>query len=639
MKHIIIGTAGHIDHGKTTLIEAMTGRSTDRLAEEKERGISIELGFTYFDLPSGRRAGIVDVPGHERFVKNMLAGVMGMDIVLLVVAADEGVMPQTREHLAILNMLGIEKGFIVLTKSDLVEEEWLELVQEDVRENVQGTFLENSPILPVSSTKGIGIDRVASLIDELALKIEDRDVDDMPRLPVDRVFTITGFGTIVTGTLLSGSFSTGEEVEVFPKGRLGRIRSLQVHDEDREVAYAGQRVAINIAGLKKEDIDRGDVIAPKNSMKETLMLDVRLKLIEDLDRPIENRTRLRLYIGSAEVLCRLVLLDKEVLNPGEEGFAQLRLEEKVVAKRGDKFIVRFYSPMFTIGGGDILEPNPAKKKRFDEEAIEELKIKAEGRPIDIIERIVLDNSRDFPSIKEISKSTAMLEENVQEEVESLAAQNKVILFQLTKDIYVIHMDYFEKLKKSILEELDKFHDKYPLRMGIAKEEMRSRFLGDANPGVGERFIDLLIEQGHIEQRMENILLSGFEIEYDDLQTKIKDEINQLYKDAKFVPPKLEEVSEELQYEKQEIYEVFNSLVNRGDIVKLNENLYLHKDHYHKALDMLKEYLYRSGSIRIGEYRDLLDSNRRIALGLLEHFDNLRITIRDGDRRKLAGDRQ
>ena len=343
MKHIIIGTAGHIDHGKTTLIRALTGRNTDRLKEEQKRGISIELGFTYFDLPSGKRAGIIDVPGHEKFIKNMLAGVMGIDIVLLVVAADEGVMPQTSEHLAILDLLGIDKGFIVLTKADLVEEEWLELVKEEVKEEVKGTFLEDSPIISVSSIRKTGIEEVTKLIDELTLEVEDREIDDMPRLPVDRVFTIAGFGTVITGTLLSGKLNTGDEIQVFPGNKLGRIRSLQVHDEDTPTAYAGQRVAINIAGLKKEDIDRGDVVAPINSMKETLMLDVKVKLIKDINRTIDNRTRIRLYIGTKEVLCRIIILDKDVLNPGEESYAQLRLEEEIVAKRGDRFIIRFFS--------------------------------------------------------------------------------------------------------------------------------------------------------------------------------------------------------------------------------------------------------------------------------------------------------
>ena len=634
MKHIIIGTAGHIDHGKTTLIKALTGRNTDRLKEEQKRGISIELGFTYFDLPSGKRAGIIDVPGHEKFIKNMLAGVMGIDIVLLVVAADEGVMPQTSEHLAILDLLGIEKGFIVLTKIDLVDEEWLELVKEDVRSEVKGTFLESSPIVPVSSTKKTGIEEVIQLIDKLTLEVEDRETDDMPRLPVDRVFSMSGFGTIVTGTLLSGTFKVGDEIQVFPGNKIGRIRSLQVHDEDTSIAYAGQRVAINIAGLKKDEVDRGDVVAPKDSMKKTSMLDVKVKLIKNINRSIENRTRLRLYIGTKEVLCRIVLLDKDILNPGEEAYAQLRLEEEIVAKRGDRFIIRFYSPMFTIGGGEVLEPNPNKKKRFDKEAIKELQIKEEGAPIDIIEKIILDKSKTFPTIKEISTFTAMLEDKVKGEVENLAKDNKVILFTLTREIHVIHIDYFNKLKKAIVEELETFHKKYPLRQGMSKEEIRSKFLKNAKPKVGDRFIDLLIEKGYIEQKMESVYVKGFEIKYNDLQLKIKDDLIKAYKENSFLPPKKEDIFKSLDYDKQEIEQVLNSLISNGELIKINEEVYLHKTNYEKALEILKEYIGKNDSITVAEYRDILNTNRKVALGLLEYFDQLKITKRDGDKRIL-----
>lgn len=634
MKHIIVGTAGHIDHGKTTLIRALTGRNTDRLQEEQNRGISIELGFTYFDLPSGKRAGIVDVPGHEKFIKNMLAGVMGMDIVLLVVAADEGVMPQTSEHLAILDILGIQKGFVVLTKSDLVEEEWLELVKEDVGEKVKGTFLENTPIIPVSSTKKTGLEEVTKLIDKLTLEIDDREIDDMPRLPVDRVFSIAGFGTIVTGTLLSGRFRRGDEIQVFPGNKTGRIRSLQVHDEDTLIAYAGQRVAINIAGLKKGEIHRGDVVAPKGSMKETLMLDVKIKLIKDISRSIDNRTRLRLYIGTKEVLCRIVLLDKDVLNPGEEAYAQLRLEEVVVAKRGDKFIIRFYSPMFTIGGGEILESNPTKKKRFDEEAIKELQIKEEGQSIDIIEKIILDKSKTFPTIKEISTSTAMLEEKVEEEVENLYKYNKVVLFSLTKDLHVIHIDYFNELKKSIIEELEGFHQRYTLKTGMEKEVVRSKFLGNIKPRVGERFIDLLIEKDYIEQDMENIYIKGFQIKYNDIQLKIKDDLIKIYKDSIFTPPKKQDLPKALGYDKNEVDQVFNSLISSGEIIKLNEEVYLHKTNYERGLTIVKDYIKENGSVSVAEYRDRLNTNRKVALALLEYFDQVKITKRDGDKRIL-----
>lgn len=634
MKHVIVGTAGHIDHGKTTLIRALTNKDTDRLKEEQKRGISIELGFTYFDLPSGKRAGIIDVPGHEKFIKNMLAGVMGIDIVLLVIAADEGVMPQTSEHLAILDLLGIDKGFIVLTKADLVEKEWIELVEEDIRESIKGSFLENSPIIPVSSVTKEGIGEVTKLIDELAQEVEMKEVDDTPRLPVDRVFSISGFGTVVTGTLLSGEFNVGDEVEIFPRENIGRIRSLQVHDEDVSTASAGQRVAINISGIKKTDVERGDVIAPINSMKKTMMLDTKVKLIENMDRPIENRTRLRLYIGSKEVLCRIVLLDRDVLEPGEEAYAQLRLEEETVAKRGDRFILRFYSPMYTIGGGKVLESNPNKKKRFDEKVLEELKIKEEGDSIDIIERIVLDNSKSFPTIKEIATTTGILEENVKKDIEVLANKDKLILFNLTREVYIIHREYFDLLRENILDELEKFHKKYPLRAGMSKEEIRSKFLRNANPRVGDRFIELLAEMDYIDKNMENVHTKGFEIRYSEVQSKIKEEIIGLYISNKFMPPKKEDLYQKISYNKDEVEQVLNALISNGDIIQLNPEIYLYKSSYEEARSILIDYLNKNQSIVVAEYRDILDTNRKVALALLEYFDQEKITKRDGDKRVL-----
>lgn len=634
MKHIIIGTAGHIDHGKTTLIKALTGRNTDRLKEEQERGISIELGFTYFDLPRGKRVGIIDVPGHEKFIKNMLAGVAGIDIVLLVIAADEGVMPQTAEHLAILDLIGVDKGFVVLTKSDLVDEEWLAMVKEDIRENLAGTFLENAPIMPVSSVKKTGIQEVINLIDKLSMEIEDRQVEDMPRLSIDRVFSIQGFGTVVTGTLLSGSLNVGDEVEIFPKGEVGRIRSLQVHGNSTDTAYAGQRVAINLAGVKKDEIDRGDVIAPKNSMKPTSMLDVKVKIIKSIDRIIKNRTRVRLYIGTKEVLARIVLLDKDELSPGEECYAQLRLEETIVAKRGDRFILRFYSPMFTIGGGEILEPNPRKKKRYDEKAIEELKLKETGDIKDVIENIILDNSKAFPTIKEISTSTAMLEDKVKEDVMNLKKEGKVVIFNLTKDLHVIHIDYYNDLKSKIINHLESYHKKFPLRLGMLKEEIRSKYLGNIKPLIGEKFIDLLIEEGYVEQHKENIYIKGFKVQYNEEQNAIKEKIINNLKSYGFTSPKVDDLIKSIGYDKKEVEEVLLSLINNGDIVKLNEDVYLYEETIRKSITLIKDYLEKNTFITVAQFRDMLDTNRKTALALLEYLDQIKITKRDGDKRLL-----
>lgn len=636
MKHFIVGTAGHIDHGKTTLIKALTGRETDRLKEERKRGISIELGFTYFDLPSGKRAGIIDVPGHEKFIKNMLAGAIGIDIVILVVAADEGVMPQTKEHLDILQLLGIKKGFIVLTKIDLVDEEWLELVMEDIKEHVKGTFLENTPIIPVSSTKNIGLDEVRDKIDDLTEEIEERNIKDMPRLPIDRVFTISGFGTIVTGTLISGTFKVGDEVEVFPGNKKGRIRSLQVHDEDVNIVEAGQRVAMNIAGLKKSSINRGNVVAPIDSMKDTMMLDVKVKLLENIPKNIENRSRLRLYIGTQEILCRIVLLDKEKLLPGESAYAQLRLEEPTVAKRGDKFILRFYSPMFTIGGGKVLEANPEKKKRFDKQAIKELEIKDKGEIGDVIEKVIKDRSKEFPTVKDISIYTVIPKEDINKEIESLRLKNKVITFSLSKDTYVIHIEYFNCLQEKIEEELKRYHIYRPLKLGIGKEEIRSKYFKNTKPRVADEFINLLIKKGIIKQKNEYIFLEGFEIKYNEEQNKIKEEIKKIFIREGFLLPKYEDIAREIKFDDHEIKQVFESLLDNGEVLKLKEGVYILKEVYNKAIIILKEYLDKNDSITVSQYRDLLNTNRKVSIALLEYFDEIKITKRVGDKRIFTG---
>ena len=635
MKHIIIGTAGHIDHGKTTLIKALTGRNTDRLKEEQKRGISIDLGFTYFDLPSGQRAGIIDVPGHEKFIKNMLAGVMGMDMVLLVVAADEGIMPQTAEHLSILDLLGIKKGFVVLTKVDLVDDEWISLVEEEVEEEVKGTFLENSPMIKVSSTKKNGIHDVISLIDEYVNDLEDRDTSHMPRLPVDRVFTMSGFGTVITGTLLSGALNIGDDIQIYPGNHIGRIRTLQVHDENTSVAYAGQRVAINLAGVKKEDIHRGDVLAPMEQMKETRMLDVKVKLLDNIDVVIKSRTRLRLYLGTKELFCRILLLDKEVLNPGEEAYAQLRLEEEIVAKREDRFIIRFYSPMFTIGGGVVLEPNPNKKKALDREGIEELRLKEQGSQEDILEKIIKDKSSEFLTVKELAAITSILEDKLLEEIHSLNKKDRVIIFNLTKDTYAVHMDYYYNIKDQIVHEIEEFHSKYPLRPGMSKELIRRKHLKNAAPKLGEVFIQKLIDDGYLAQDLDIIKIKDFYIKYDEIQLKMKEDIIRNLEESLYMVPKPEEMVSILQYRKDDFEEVLNSLINSGEIIRLDEEILLLKDLYEKAIILLKEFIYKNGSITVAEFRDLLNTNRKIALVLLESLDQQRITKREDNKRILT----
>ncbi|WP_427339457.1 selenocysteine-specific translation elongation factor [Caloranaerobacter sp. DY30410] len=634
MKNVIIGTAGHIDHGKTTLIKALTGRETDRLKEEKERGISIELGFTYFDLPSGRRAGIIDVPGHEKFIKNMLAGVIGMDIVILVVAADEGVMPQTKEHLDILNLLDIKKGLVAVTKADLVDEDWLSLVIDDIKMQLKGTFLENSPVIPVSSTKGIGIRELIETIDKLTEEVEERDITETPRLPVDRAFTISGFGTVVTGTLISGKFKEGDEVQIFPGNKTSRIRSIQVHGKNTSEAYAGQRVAINLAGIKKDEVDRGNVIAPIGSMKSTMMLDVKLHCLKDSNRIIKNRARLRLYLGTSEILTRVILLDREELYPGESCYAQLRLEEETVAKRGDKFIIRFYSPMETIGGGEILDSNPPKRKRFDEAIIKEFELKEKGKPVDIVENFINENSREFPSITDVAKNTVIPQDKIELLVNELLEKNKIVRFSLLNDKHVIHKDYFSKLTKDVIEELNTYHRNNPLKSGMLKEELRSKLLGHIKPKLGDLVINKLSEDGIIKIIFDKVALKDFVPEFNDLQNEIKNQLESIYIKGKYAPPRKDEVISQLKYKKEEVIQVYDAMIDQGILVKVTDELAFHKKVYDECLEKLKKFIEDNGSITLSQFRDLLGTSRKFAIALLEDFDRKKITKRIEDKRVL-----
>ncbi|MGL5692697.1 MAG: selenocysteine-specific translation elongation factor, partial [Peptostreptococcaceae bacterium] len=446
MKNIIIGTAGHIDHGKTTLIKALTGRETDTLKEEKKRGISINLGFTYFDLPSKTRVGIVDVPGHEKFIKNMLAGATGIDIVMLVIACDEGIMPQTIEHLDILNYLNVKNGIIALTKCDNVDDEFKELVKDEIIEKFKGTFLENAKMIELDSISGYGIDSLIKEIDMMSCDIENKYEDLPPRLNIDRVFSINGFGTVVTGTLIEGKISIDDDLEIYPKRLNAKIRGIQVHGENVQTVYAGQRTAINISNLKVEDIERGDVLASKNSLEESKMLDVKINLVNHTDKDLRHWDRLKLYHGTREILCRAVPLDVESLDKGSSGFVQLRLEEGIIAKKGDRFVVRTYSPMETIGGGIIVDTSVKKHKRFDEKVIETLKIKEKGSYKDIIKEYLKQNQEKCITMNDLMTYTGLHEININNEIEKLIKDNDVIVL----NNYYLHKEQYEKLKENLL---------------------------------------------------------------------------------------------------------------------------------------------------------------------------------------------
>ncbi len=634
MKNVIIGTAGHIDHGKTTLVKAITGRETDRLKEEQERGISIELGFTYFDLPSGKRAGIVDMPGHEKFINHMLAGVTGIDVVVLVVAADEGMMPQTKEHLHILDLLGLKKGVIAITKSSLVDEEWLELVKEDTKEDIKGTFLEGTEMIAVDSITKDGIEELTNEIDKLTEEVEEKDPLETPRLPVDRVFTISGFGTVVTGTLISGRFKIDDEVQIFPGDTTGRIRNIQVHGEDSEEGLGGQRVAINITGVKKSDIHRGDVISKPDALESTMMLDVKLNLLKDSRRIIENRTRVRVYIGASEVFARLTILDKEKLTPGDTCYAQLRLEEPVVAKPKDKFIIRFYSPMETIGGGQVIVAKPEKRKRFDEETIEELKLKEQGETKEVVEKIILDKSKSAPSIKDISVSTVMSEEQVKQDIEELREEGRVYILELSNETHVVHRRYFDEISSKVESDLEKYHKEHSLKLGMSKEEIRSRYLKDIKSRLGDLFINKMAEVRDVKVTNQNIALKDFEVKLNDKQEKIKKDIEKIYIGNGLESMKLEELVGKLSYDKKEVQEVFKLMVDEDILVKVKEDIVYHTNTMEECKNKLVNYLEENETIQIADFRDLIGTSRKFALAILEYFDEQRVTKRRGDNRML-----
>ena len=634
MNNVIIGTAGHIDHGKTTLIKALTGRNTDRLKEEQRRGISIELGFTYFDLPDGRRAGIIDVPGHERFIKNMLAGVGGMDMVLLVVAADEGIMPQTIEHLNILDLIGVKNGIVVITKADMVDQDWLDMVTEDVKDRIKGTILENAPVIPVSSVTGEGIDSLVKAICEMTAVIEDKNYDTIFRLNVDRAFSIAGFGTIVTGTLISGKVEEGQRVCIYPAGIESRIRNLQVHDRDVEVAYAGQRLALNLAGIKRDQVERGDVIAPVGAFSPTMMLDCRLRLVRDTEWTLENRDRLRLHIGTKEILCRAVLLDRESLGPGEECYVQLRLEEETVALRGDRFVIRSYSPMETIGGGVVLEPNPPKRKRFNRETIEELRLKESGSPIEVLEKVINLNSGSFPDMHDLVKLSGKSEEELEPMLEKLIEKGAVRTFQSGGQGVYMHREYYSNLLSKAGSILREYHRRYPLRSGMPPEELRSRLFGSRKGTFTDEILTSMEKDGVISINPRAVSLCGFVIQLTPAQQEMKQYILDLLERGGYSPPGESEIINQASYRKDEMEEVLDMLVESGEIKRIGEDMVFLAEFFESAVDTAIQHIKKDGSINLATLRDLLGTSRKYAMALLEEMDRERITKRVGDNRVL-----
>lgn len=629
MKNIIIGTAGHIDHGKTTLIKALTGRNTDRWEEEQRRGITIDLGFTYFDLPGGDRAGIIDVPGHEKFINNMVAGVVGMDLVLLVIAADEGIMPQTREHVDILHLLGIEKSIIVLNKCDLVDEEWLELVEEEVREELAGTFLEHAPVAKVSAATGQGLEELIQIIEKMTEDdLTPKDIHTIPRLPVDRVFTLSGFGTIITGTLVSGTIHKEDTLEMYPVGKECKIRSIQVHGTDRDVCYAGQRVAINLSNVKKKEIARGCVLAPKNSMKNTDLLDVKLNVLDSSMRVLTNHSRLHFFTGTSEILCRAVLLDKEEIGPGESGYVQLRLEEEIAVRRGDKFVVRFYSPMETIGGGVILEPNPGVKKRFHQDVIDELKRKESGSVADVIELHIREHGKTLITLAELAKMTALSEQEIKEAAAELKSQGQIQEFQLKKDTWFWHADSRRAATEEILAALTAYERKYPYRYGMKKAEVQGIYFQKIRPNLFDRIIEFLEEEGCVKREGEFLCTPDYQVRKDGVFDQVSSVLLDTFKKARFDFVRYSEISLP-KVERETGDDILNILLVEGSVVKVTEDMYTLKEYMEEARQAISAHLADDPVITIAQVRDMFQTSRKSAKPILEYMDSIKVTKKTG----------
>lgn len=626
MKNVILGTAGHIDHGKTTLIKALTGRETDNLKEEKQRGISINLGFTYFDLPSKKRVGIVDVPGHEKFIKNMLAGACGIDIVLLVIAADEGVMPQTIEHLDILNYLDVKKGIIVLTKCDLVDEEFIELVKDDIREKTKGLFIEGAPIVEVDSVSRRGLDELVQKIDEISEDIEEKKTDAPSRMSIDRVFSLKGFGTIVTGTLIEGKISVDDEMTIYPSEKKVKVRNLQVHGCDVKTAYAGQRTAINLSNIKVSEIQRGDVIAQTGSVEESMMIDVNISLVEHCKKSLKHWDRIRIFHGTKQILCRIVPLNEDEIQYGESGYAQLRLEEKIVAKKGDRFIIRSYSPMDTIGGGVIIDTAPKKHKIYDESVIEALKIKEKGELKDILEEYLKLNLSNYITLKELVSYTGEKEEYVKEGLNALIDENKV--FCVNK--YYLHISHYQKLKEKVIEILTKYHKQYRLRNGILKEELRSKVDNSLKVKDMDVILNKMAEEKDIKVQDNLVSNYDFEVKFNQKQLSIKKEIED--KSRKNGLNSL--MTKDDICNKNKFYEEVLEALTGETIQKLDDAYYIDKKVYENVKKDLLEYLNKNKEITVAQFRDITKSNRKISIVMLEHFDRNRITKRVEDKRIL-----
>ena len=626
MRHIIVGTAGHIDHGKSALIRALTGTDPDRLKEEQARGITIDLGFAHLDM-NDVQIGFVDVPGHEKFVKNMLAGVGGIDFVLLVVAADESLMPQTREHFDICRLLGVTSGIVVITKTDMVDEEMIELVTEEVRDAVKGSFLENADIIPVSSKTGAGIDRLKTAIHDLGLNIRQRPANRLLRLPIDRAFSIRGFGTVLTGTLTSGEIQKDQEIELVPGGLTAKVRGVQVHGEMTGRAISGQRTAVNLQGVDLAAVERGMVVTVSRTFRATQILDVRLSMLADA-KPLKHLVKVRFHQGTKETLARVALIGQDIIAPGETSYAQLRLDEPVFCLHGDAFIIRRFSPTITIGGGLILHPNPSKHKSTDHNAVEALR-KLDGNNIkEKIPVLLSVDAKRAIDLKALNSLLGLPVDELTRICKELSEAKKLVMLPASSPVLILP-SVVESLKKSTLALIAAFHNENPLQKGLSKEELRKRFYDDLPLEVFRHCLDELAEKHRIMFLDEAVSLYGREMRLSAESENTRKMIEDALTKAGVQPPTLTELQDELDADPEEIKRIFFWMIKEKQLVKIAEDLVYLRVTLDEIKRKIKEKFASGAKLGVPDFKDIFGVTRKHAIPLLEFLDREKFTRRLG----------
>ncbi len=635
MKSIIVGTAGHIDHGKTALVRALTGIDADRLPEEKKRGITIDIGFADLDLGEVR-IGFVDVPGHERFVKNMLAGAHGIDVVALVIAADESVMPQTREHFDICRLLGVEKGIIVLTKKDLVDDELLQLAQAEAEDLVKGSFLDGAPIVAISSRTGEGIDQLKNALREIGSRVPPRSNDFVTRLPIDRSFTMKGFGAVVTGTLVAGEIDEGDELELLPSGKIGRVRGVQVHGSAVKTAAAGQRTAINLGGIDSGAIERGMVLAPVGKLRPTQIVDASVRILDDAPRGLRSRQRVRIHVGAAEVLARVRVLEEGgEIKPGQRGFAQLRFESPIVGVLGDRFVVRAYSPQVTIGGGVILDAFAAKHRARDlpitRAGLDSLSGNDRSRQIAVF---VAGAGAHGISRTDLAARTGWRGEIIEQAIGESIASHAVMSVGET----LIAPDLFEELKTKIVEAIAAHHQREPLSRGLPKEIIRERFFAGAPPETFRAVMTKLEETGAFVSEKEIVRLRDHTRKLSDEDARTRDALEKIYHEAGTAPPALADAfaSAGIKASDQRGRKLLQMILDSGALVKVHGDMLFHRDALDELIKKLRAHAdsRTDRTIDVSAFKELAGISRKYAIPLLEHLDRARVTQREGDKRRI-----